>query len=52
MYHVVRGYVSQKLIKFVYCNTKDQLADMFTKGAPGHLLRLLSKGHGIDGFEK
>ena len=48
----VRDYVSQKLIKFVYCSTKDQLADMFNKGVPGHLLRLLSKGLGIIGFGK
>lgn len=34
-YHVVRDYVNQKLIEFVYCPTENQLADMFTKGVSG-----------------
>ena len=37
-YHVIRQYVSDGLIKFVYCPTKDQLADIFTKGVSGPLL--------------
>jgi hypothetical protein len=38
-YHVVRKYVEEGLITFVYCPTKDQLADIFTKGVPGPLMR-------------
>ena len=37
-YHIIRQYVSDGLIKFVYCPTKDQLADIFTKGVSGPLL--------------
>jgi hypothetical protein len=38
-YHVVRDYVAKKFVSFVYCPTVSQLADLFTKGVPGHLLR-------------
>jgi hypothetical protein len=38
-YHVIREYVAQGLIRMIYCNTQDQLADIFTKGVTGHLLR-------------
>lgn len=38
-YHVIRGYVKEKLIKFEYCRTNDQLADIFTKGVSGPKLR-------------
>jgi hypothetical protein len=31
--------MEEGLIKFVYCPTKDQLADIFTKGVSGSLLR-------------
>ena len=46
-YHVVRDYVAKNLVKFVYCSTKDQLADIFTKGVPGHLLRTALNGLGL-----
>ena len=43
-YHVVRDYVKKSLVKFVYCPTENQLADMFTKALPGSRLRtILSK---------
>ena len=38
-YHVIRYYVRENILKFVYCSTRHQLADIFTKGVPGHLLR-------------
>jgi hypothetical protein len=38
-YHVVRDYVKQKLIKFLYCPTKSQLADLCTKGFSGPAIR-------------
>ena len=37
-YHVIRQYVQEGLIKLVYCPTKNQLADIFTKGVSGNLL--------------
>ncbi len=46
-YHVIREYVAKGLIKMVYCNTKDQLAYIFTKGVPGHLLRTCLTKFGI-----
>jgi hypothetical protein len=50
-YHVVRDYVAQGLVKFVYCSTKDQLADMFTKGVSGCNLRSMLKGFGLQEFK-
>ena len=38
-YHVIRDYVSEGKIKFIYCPTKNQLADIFTKGVSGSSLR-------------
>ncbi|MEY5045629.1 MAG: hypothetical protein RL713_854, partial [Bacteroidota bacterium] len=46
-YHVIRYYVSQGLVKMVYCHTKDQLADIFTKGVPGHMLKTSLKNLGM-----
>jgi histone deacetylase 1/2 len=46
-FHVIRYYVSKGFIKLVYCNTKEQLADMFTKGVSGTSLRTLLKGFNI-----
>jgi len=43
-YHVVRDYVNKNLVKFIYCPTKDQLGDIFTKSLPGSRMRtILSK---------
>ena len=50
-FHVIRDYVAQNLIEFIYCPTADQLADMFTKGVPGHKLRTMMKGFGLHGFK-
>jgi hypothetical protein len=50
-YHVVQDYVKQGLVKFVYCSTKDQLADMFTKGVSGVQLRSMMRGFGIIDFK-
>lgn len=38
-YHVIRDYVAKDLIKLIYCPTKEQLADIFTKGVTGPTLR-------------
>ena len=38
-YHVVREYVEDGEIEFKYINTKNQLADMFTKSLSGSTLR-------------
>ena len=46
-YHVIRYYVSAGFIKLVYCNTRDQLADIFTKGVSGPLLRTMLKGFNV-----
>jgi hypothetical protein len=46
-YHVIRDYVAKKLISFSYCPTASQLADIFTKGVPGHLLRTHLKRLGL-----
>jgi len=43
-FHVIREYVAKGWIKLVYCPTKDQLADIFTKAVKGPNLRtILSK---------
>ena len=46
-FHVIREYVGKNLNEFIYCPTADQLADMFTKGVPGHKLRTMMKGFGL-----
>jgi hypothetical protein len=46
-YHVIRDYVSKNLIKFVYCSTQNQLADMFTKGISGSALRRMLLQFGL-----
>ena len=46
-YHVIRQYVRAKEVTFVYCPTKHQLADMFTKGVSGPLLRSQSIALGL-----
>ncbi len=46
-YHVIRDYVAKQLVAFVYCPTASQLADIFTKGVPGHLLRTHLKNLGL-----
>jgi len=50
-YHVIRGYVKEKLIKFEYCRTNDQLADIFTKGVSGPKLRSGLKDLGVRELE-
>jgi hypothetical protein len=40
-FHVLRQYVQNKVLSLVYCRTASQLADMFTKALPGHMLREL-----------
>ena len=50
-FHVIRDYVAKELIKFVYCSTKDQLADVFTKGVSGCQLRDMMKNFGVSHFK-
>ena len=38
-YHFIRSLVQEKKIKLEYCNTKKQLADIFTKGTNGPRLK-------------
>ena len=46
-YHVIRQYVENQILKFIYIPTKDQLADMFTKGLPGCKLRSILTSIGL-----
>lgn len=46
-YHVIREYVAEKLVKFIYCPTKFQYGDMFTKPLNGNMLRSNLKHLGI-----
>ena len=50
-FHVIRDYVAKELVKFIYCPTKDQLADVFTKGVPGFQLRSMMKKFGVSHFK-
>ena len=38
-YHFIREKCASKEVRLQYLNTKDMLADMFTKNLPGHVLR-------------
>jgi hypothetical protein len=42
-YHFIRTLVQQNKIRLVYCNTKNQLADIFTKGTNGPRLKEMQK---------
>jgi hypothetical protein len=46
-YHVVRDYVNRGDVKFVYCPTQDQFADIFTKGVSGQRLRMILRQLGL-----
>jgi hypothetical protein len=50
-FHVIRDYVAKELIKFIYFPTKDQLADVFTKGVAGCQLRDMMKKFGVSHFK-
>lgn len=51
-YHVLRDYVKKDELKLVYCNTKSQLADCFTKILPGPMLRSSLEKLGVIGFSQ
>ena len=38
-YNILRVYVKNKELQLVYCPTKSQLANMFTKALAGHVIR-------------
>ena len=46
-YHFIRSLVQQNKIKLEYCNTKKQLADIFTKGTNGPRLKLICSQLGL-----
>ncbi len=46
-YHVIRDYVKRNLVKFTYCPTENQLADIFTKAVSGVTLRGVLKKIGL-----
>ena len=46
-YHFIRSLVKDGKISVQYCNTKNQLADLFTKGVNGPKLKKLTAKLGI-----
>ena len=46
-YHFIRSLVQQNKIKLEYCNTKKQLADIFTKGTNGPRLKEICSQLGL-----
>ena len=46
-YHFTREQVSEGAIKLVYCASKDNLADMFTKALNGKQLKEILKRCGV-----
>ena len=46
-YHFIRSLVKEGKVSVQYCNTKDQLADLFTKGVNGPRLKEITTKLGI-----
>ena len=51
-YHVLREYVSSKQLELIYCSTKSQLADLFTKILHGPILRAGLEKLGLVKFQQ
>ena len=49
-FHFLRDHVKQKTIELVYCHTKEQVADIFTKPLPIETFRLLREMLGMKAF--
>ncbi|KAM1224199.1 hypothetical protein ACFX2G_044088 [Malus domestica] len=49
-FHFLRDHVKQKTIELVYCHTKEQVADIFTKPLPVESFRLLREMLGMKAF--
>ena len=46
-YHFLIDYVKQKVVKLQYCNTEEQVADIFTKALPVDRFRRLRTMLGV-----
>ncbi|KAM2365918.1 hypothetical protein ACFX1X_004674 [Malus domestica] len=49
-FHFLRDHVKQKTIELVYCHTKEQVADIFTKPLPVESFQLLREMLGMKTF--
>ena len=49
-YYFLRDYVKQKVVKLQYCNTEEQVADIFTKALPIDRFRRLRTMLGVKMF--
>jgi hypothetical protein len=49
-FHFLRDHVKQKTIKLEYCNTKKQVADIFTKPLPVAPFNMLCEMLGMNAF--
>ena len=47
IFHFPRDHVKQKTIELEYCNTKEQVADIFTKPLPIEPFKMLRKMLGM-----
>ena len=51
-YHYLREQVSQKTVKLKYIDTKEQIADIFTKPLPKEAFERLRQKMGVILFQK
>lgn len=49
-FHFLSDHVKQRITEFVYCHTKEQVADIFTKSLPVEPFKLLREMLGMKAF--